>query len=204
MTKSVSVPHHRVDAAVHAQARELATANNASLSQVADAGLRRYIDQHPAVLAGSASAKSPSLPIHVVTALSTMRAGGDTKLDGALAALHHAGWSFATLAEPIGLTRQAVHLRVSKAADGWPFDMEIPEGPARGSRGAQTRNSRFDWAIWVDKDLYAQASDTAKQRGDLMRNVMESILSDYVSGAFAVETADVHPADSTDKKAHTR
>lgn len=204
MTNSVSVPHHRVDAATHSSARDLASANGVSLSQVAEAGLRRYIEQHPSVASVSPSAQSPALPHHVIDALVNMREIGDAQLDGALASLHRAGWSYATLARPIGLTRQAVHLRVAKAAPGWPLESSVPEGPSRGSRGTQTRNSRFDWAVWVDKSIYAQASATAKQRGDLMRDVMESILSDYLSDAFAVPAADVHPATSTEKKATTR
>lgn len=204
MTNSVSVPHHRVDASTHASARDLASSNGVSLSQVAETGLRRYIEQHPMIYVGAQIASAPVLPGQVIDALVNMRHIGDAQLDNALAALHRAGWSYAALAKPIGLTRQAVHLRVSKAAPGWPLNSSVPEGPSRGSRGAQTRSARFDWAVWVDKGIYAQASSTAKQRGDLMRDVMESILSDYVSGAFAVETADVQPANSTEKKANIR
>lgn len=204
MTNSVSVPHHRVEAATHASARDLASSNGVSLSQVAEVGLRRYVEQHPEITSGPQSTQSPSLPHNVIDALVNMRAIGDAQLDGALASLHGAGWSYATLAKPIGLSRQAVHLRVSKAAQGWPLDSSVPDGPSRGSRGARSSNSRFDWAVWVDKATYAQASATAKQRGDLMRDVMESILSDYVSGAFAVPAADVQPATSTEKKVTIR
>lgn len=203
MTTS-SVPHHRVDASLHARARDLASAAGVSLSQVADAGLRRYVHQHPVVTPAVTPSKSATLPHHVVTTLSTMRAAGDTALDNALSALHHAGWSYATLAKPIGLTRQAVHLRVSKSAPGWPLNTEIPEGPARGSQKTGASSSRFDWAVWVDRATYQSATSTAKQRGDVMRDVMESILSDFVSGAFAVDTADVSPAESHEKKAQAR
>jgi hypothetical protein len=204
MTNHTSVPHHRVEAAIHATARDLALSNGVSLSQVAESGLLRYIEQHPQVTSGSNIVSTPTLPQTVIKALVNMREIGDTQLNGALASLHGAGWSYATLAKPIGLTRQAVHLRVTKAAPGWPLSSSVPEGPSKGSRGASTRSSRFDWAVWVDKTVYAQASSTAKQRGDLMRDVMESILSDYVSGAFAVETADVSPAISNEKKANNR
>lgn len=195
-----SVPHHRVDSALHARARDLANQAGISLSQVAEAGLIRYVEHSPAISAVQPPVRSTRLPDHIVTALSTMRAVGDSTLDNALAALHDAGWSYATLAQPVGLTRQAVHLRVGKATPGWPLATSVPEGPAR-SRKQTSASTRFDWAVWVDRAIYVAAVDSAKQRGDIMRDVMESILSDYVSGAFAVETADVHPNDSTEKKA---
>lgn len=116
MTNSVSVPHHRVDASTHASARDLASSNGVSLSQVAETGLRRYIEQHPMIYVGAQIASAPVLPGQVIDALVNMRHIGDAQLDNALAALHRAGWSYAALAKPIGLTRQAVHLRVSKAA----------------------------------------------------------------------------------------
>lgn len=205
MTKSASVPHHRVDATLHAKARKLSTKENASLSQVAETGLQRYIEQHPLVSSAKNTTNAPTLPNHVINVLADMKASGDQDLDSALAALHLAGWSYATLAAPINLTRQAVHLRVSKVAAGWPLTSDIPQGPSRGSSSASSsQNHRFDWAIWVDKSIYEEAAKTAKHRGDLMRNVMESILSDYVSGAFAVNAADVSPAESNEKKAKTR
>lgn len=200
MTRNASVPHHRVDAATHARAKALAEQHGVSLSQVAESGLLRYIENNPALSAANTERKFPALPHNVVTALSAMKHDGDARLDSALATLHSAGWSFATLAAPVGLSRQAVHLRVSRAAAGWPLALAVPEGPGRGVRST---TARFDWAVWVDPGTYKKASRTARQRGDLMRDVMESILNDYIAGDFTVETADVSP-ESTYEKATTR
>lgn len=110
-----------------------------------------------------------------------------------LSALHQAGWSYGALAVPLGCSRQAVHLRLSKyvPTDEQPSLPEVPPGPAR-SRG--TAGERFDWAIWIDRGIYAVAVAHAHNRGQSMQSVMEQILRDFISGALHV-TADTSSED---------
>jgi hypothetical protein len=182
MSPSTSVPHHRVNAAVHAAAREHARLGGLSLSAVATAGLNAYVTRSTPgqVVAG------PDVPADVAGHLRQLHTGGDPRFVPYLTALHGAGWSYAALARAVGLTRQAIHLRLAKAGPGTDVagvGLPVPGGPRR------TRSSdrdRFDWAVWVDPQLYRRAVAVAASAAEPMHQVMEQILADFLSGHLAV------------------
>lgn len=197
------VTHHRVDAAVHAAAKAKAVRDGVSLSAVAAAGLSAYVATASSsvaaraaskVKAGSLAADAPALPAATADTLTRMGRDKDPVLLPFLAALRAAGWSYACLAAPLGITRQAVHLRLSNWTDpGTALALPaVPAGPGRTSFPAHPSSApgaRFDWAIWVDTDLYALAAEHARSRGDAMRELMETMLRDYAAGRLTVSGA---------------
>lgn len=189
-----AVPHHRVDAALHAEAKTKATKVNVSLSAIATAGLLKYTKNAEETTKQQAKAKvetgnlersQATLPEKTANTLIKLQTKNDPKFLPYLYALHQAGWSYGILATPLGVSRQAIHLRLSKYkptyVEGLPA---IPAGPDRNrdSRPVKT----FDWAIWVDRDLYALATEQAAKRSEAMKDVMEKILADYIKGNLTV------------------
>lgn len=209
------VPHHKVDAAVHAKAKEKARAEGVSLSQVAEAGLRAYAvsagrttreKAQAKVASGRLTHDSPLLPETTCGDIVDMVRKGDERLTAFLVALHEAGWSYATLAKPLGISRQAIHLRVSGwdgASPGAPLP-PVPRGNKKTTFPAHPASkigARFDWAMWVDRDIYALAAEQARTNREPLRDVMERILSDYLCGALIV--APPAPKTADDKTANT-
>ena len=200
--KATIVPHHRVDAALHGAAKAKAKADGVSLSQIAEAGLRDYTSNagstvrskaNSKVSAGKLTREAPQLPQDAADELARMNSVKDVRILPYLAALRDAGWSYASLAAPLRVTRQAIHLRLS----AWERDVStdpvtlpaVPLGPGRTTFPAHAPSvsgPRFDWAIWIDRGLYAVASENAKARNEVLRDVMERILDDYVSGRLVV------------------
>jgi hypothetical protein len=128
---------------------------------------------------------TPTLPFPTALELISMHVNDDDRFLPFLKALHTAGWSYAALATPLKLSRQAIHLRLSRFVVTEPVDLPaVPTGPGRGQGPRNV--ARFDWAVWVDREVYAVAAQQASDKGEAMRDVMESILADYVSGALVV------------------
>lgn len=195
-------PHHRVDAKVHRAARRKASREGVSLSAVADAGLRVFTsdaDEATRVRAkshvkhGTHAARTPTLPEDIAETLREMSATKDPRFSAYLDALKKAGWSLANLATPLGVSRQAIHVRLS----GW--DGVVPEGelppvpPGRGNTQFPAYNAvggdRFDWSVWAERELYAVATEHAAAKKLPMREVMEGVLRDFVSGDLEVTRA---------------
>lgn len=214
MANRNSVPHHRVSAALHAQARAKAETTGVSMSAVAAAGLSAYAgraDQDTIykaaeqVKSGRLQREVSVIPDAVTTELVRLFADKDVRFVTYLHALHTAGWAYAALAEPLSLSRQAVHLRLAKfdpsnaeAIDGLP----IVPGPGHGNARGTTEDL-FDWAIWVERDTYAIAAARATHTGESMRTVMESILTGFIAGSIIVEptTSKTETTKSTNRKA---
>ena len=205
-SKVTVVPHHRVDAALHKAAKKKAQASGLSLSQIAEAGLRAYTAAanttvrsraKEKVAKGKLTREAPTLPADTAAEIRKMVENKDVRLPSFLSALRSAGWSYAALAKPMGVSRQAVHLRLSTWAGDDPSDLPqlppLPAGPCRTTFPAHASASnsapRFDWAIWIDRNLYAVASEQARTANEAMRDVMEQILSDYVNGTLVVEVS---------------
>jgi len=207
-TKATVVPHHRIDAATHKAAKAKAKAAGISLSQVAEAGLKKYTASANAQIKSRAKQKvadgrltreAPELPKSTSDEIAKMLETKDPRLSVFLSALRTAGWSYAALAKPMGVSRQAVHLRLAgwKNEDNIPSSSlpTVPPGPGHTTfpaHAAQTNDSpRFDWAIWVDRSLYAVASEQARVANEAMRDIMEQVLADYIAGRLVVsETID--------------
>lgn len=194
--KQNQVSHHRVDASIHRNAKIKAANESTSMSMVATYGLREYIAEvsdasrhraHVRVASGSLVAEAPTLPRETAVAIEHMEAQGDPRTLMFLVALHEAGWSYASLALPLGISRQGVHLRIAKWNEDIHLDKlpTIPHGSGLTSFPAHpaTKNKqRFDWAVWVERDLYALAVEHARSKNKQMREVMEGILHRYVAG----------------------
>lgn len=190
-----AVPHHRVDAALHKTAKDKATANKVSLSAIATAGLTEYTKNAEEKTRKQAKAKLETgsleraqavLPETASKELIKLQKNEDPKFIPYLHALHEAGWSYGVLAVPLKVSRQAIHLKLAKYkptfVEGLP---SIPAGPDRNRDSRPVK--KFDWAIWVDRDLYALATEQASKRSEAMKDVMERILADYVKGNLKVE-----------------
>jgi hypothetical protein len=210
MANRSAVPHHRVDAALHAQARAKADSAGVSMSAVATAGLSAYAANANDQVKSKATAKiqsgrldrdTPTLPAQTANELIRMSSTGDSRFVPFLKALHAAGWSYATLATPLNLSRQAIHLRLAKYTIDTVVDLPaIPSGPGRGQTPAVSE--RFDWAVWVEREIYAVAAQHASERGNAMRDVMEQILADYVKGTLKVtKNVSAGTTNSTPRKA---
>lgn len=174
-----SIPHHRVDARLYQDAKLVADAHGVSMSAVAVAGLRRFVAATPAGVD-----LTSGMPTALARELTALAASNSKALDERIIELHAAGWSYAAIAAPLTLTRQAVHMRARKAG------------------GASDRTSRrdvFDWAVWVSPDLYRDARTRAEGHGTSMRALMERVLRDFVDGDLEVANADVAPI-TTDKQ----
>jgi hypothetical protein len=197
----VIVPHHRVEKALHAKAKAKTLVDGVSLSTVAEIGLKSYTanaktniknSAKDKVSAGKLTRESPRLPDATRAVLVKMNATNDERLNTFLYQLHLAGWSYATLAEPLGVSRQAVHLRLA-AWDNIESESPLPNIPVGYSQNSFPSHAlaenveRFDWAIWINRDLYALASECAKVAHDSLRVVMENILRDYVSGNLVAD-----------------
>jgi hypothetical protein len=214
MANRNSVPHHRVSAALHTQAKTKAETHGVSMSAVAAAGLNAYAERADQdtiykateqVKSGRLQREVSIIPDVVTAELVRLFADKDSRFVSYLHALHIAGWAYAALAEPLKLSRQAVHLRLAKfdpsnaeAIDGLP----IVPGPGHGNaRG--TVEDLFDWAIWVERDIYAIAAARATHAGESMRTVMESILTGFIAGTITVaaSASKTESTKSTNRKA---
>lgn len=198
--RSTPVPHHRVDLKLYEKAGRKATREGTSLSQVASAGLERLaksVDRKltmeylaadsDGVLRSSRAVQE--LPADTASTLAEMRGSRDPRLSPYLLALHQAGWSLAALSSPLGISRQAVHDRVSHCDD--PGDLAllpaVPEPEWLTAIPSKVAGELKDWPIWVDRDLYAVVAQYARKQGTPMRVLMEGILRDYLAGKVVVE-----------------
>lgn len=186
--------HHKVDASLHTLASSKARAEGISMSAIASRGLSKYIANVRPEVSSKAKIRvnaksfiptSQSLPESISDLIVKMDLEADERLLSYLGALHNAGWSYALLAKPLGISRQGVHLRLSK----WNGQIDpslplIPRGkssisfPAHPSHGNQ---KRFDWAIWTERDLYAIVSEQARENNEQICEVLESVLVDYIN-----------------------
>ena len=121
-----------------------------TMSEVVTNGLRQYVlargddpPEDPPAHGGAARPPIPPwprLPERVAARLRELRSSGRSELlSGTLAALTEAGWPLRSLAEALGVSRQAVQARVRRLAAGLVTRSAIPRCPAsrlRRSRSA--------------------------------------------------------------------
>lgn len=187
--------HHRVNAELHLAASKKAQFEGFSMSTLATYGVEDYVSQISEkqkskaalrVIEGFNKNRASELPEAVVAHINQMRQNKDKNLTAYLKALHDAGWSYASLSKHIGITRQGLHLQISKAI---PVDDKsalpmIVVGPGHTSFPAHssTNEKRKDWSIWIENNLYALAVERARTDLTPMFQVMEGILLKYVQG----------------------
>ena len=159
-----------------------------------------------AVLMKLASTASPSvvafgrcafaLPVLGVLALRELRSSGRSEvLSGTLAALTEAGWPLRSLAEALGISRQAVQARVRRLARAGARDLRAPlrdpavpcepPPPFPQRRVASATGLRPHLTIKIDHTLRASAHRAAADEGSSLTQVVEAILDRYLRHGMA-------------------
>lgn len=129
----------------------------------------------------------PGLPEHTAARLRELRTSGRSGvLSATLAALHADGWPLAALADALGVSRQAIAVRVrqrvpaelrDRAADCPP-----PVYPRRRSPH-EGRLRRPHLTIKIDGGLRAAAHRAAAGEGRSLSQVVEAILDHYLASS---------------------
>jgi hypothetical protein len=126
----------------------------------------------------------PTLPAATAARLRELRASGRSGvLSATLAALHEAGWPLPPLAEALGVSRQAIQVRVRQRVPAEFRDRAVdyaspPPFPRR--RQASKGRLRPHLTIKIDQALRAAAHRAAAREGNSLSQVVESILDRYL------------------------
>ena len=176
-----------------------------TMSEVVTHGLRQYVDS---VLARGGSASPggrppgdpphgraarppgpPRLPDRVAARLRELRSSGRSELlSGTLAALNEVGWPLRSLADALGISRQAVQARVRRRALAGLRDPGVPcepPPPFPQRRVASQAGLRPHLTIKIDQTLRASAHRAAADEGSSLTQVVESILDRYLRHGMA-------------------
>ena len=145
------------------------------------------------------AAPRPVLPEHTAARLRTLRAAGRSGvLSATLAALHEAGWPLPVLAEALGVTRQAIQVRVRQKVPPEFRDRGAdyaPPPPFPRRREARKGRLRPHVTIKIDLALRSAAHHAAAREGRSLSQVVEGILDRYLR--HGMPEADDTPATST-------
>jgi hypothetical protein len=124
------------------------------------------------------------LPDRVAARLRELRASGRSELLSAtLAALAEAGWPLRSLAEALGVSRQAVQARVRRRVPAGLREPVVscePPPPFPHRRVASAAGLRPHLTIKIDHALRAAAHRAAAYEGRSLSLVVESILDRYL------------------------
>jgi predicted HicB family RNase H-like nuclease len=182
-----------------------------TMSEVVTHGLRQYVQhaRHRDGLPGSdgrnsgapgaggvgsgaralAGRVAPVLPERVAARLRELRSSGRSEpLSATLAALTEAGWPLRSLAEALGISRQAVQARVRRRAPAALRDAAVPcepPPPFPQRRMASTAGLRPHLTIKIDHTLRASAHRAAADEGSSLTQVVEAILDSYLTHGMA-------------------
>ena len=161
-----------------------------TMSEVVTNGLRQYVAhaRHRGGAGGRGGLRSPVLPDRVAARLRELRSSGRSELlSVTLAALNDAGWPLRSLAEALGISRQAVQARVRRALAG-PRDPGVPcepPPPFPQRREASAAGLRPHMTIKIDHTLRASAHRAAADEGSSLTQVVEAILDRYLRQGMA-------------------
>ena len=136
------------------------------------------------------------MPERVAARLRELRSSGRSEvLSGTLAALTEAGWPLRSLAEALGISRQAVQARVRRLARAGPRDLRDPlrdpavpcepPPPFPQRRVASASGLRPHLTIKIDHTLRASAHRAAADEGSSLTQVVEAILDRYLRHGMA-------------------
>jgi antitoxin component of RelBE/YafQ-DinJ toxin-antitoxin module len=169
-----------------------------TMSEVVTHGLRQYVatvlargdnpPEPPAHGGGVRPPIPPRLPERVAARLRELRSSGRSELlSGTLAALNDAGWPLRSLAEALGISRQAVQARVRRALAGLrdPGVPCEPPPPFPQRRVASAAGLRPHMTIKIDHTLRASAHRAAADEGNSLTQVVEAILDRYLRQGMA-------------------
>ena len=166
-----------------------------TMSEVVTNGLRQYVAhaRHRAAGDGGADGGAPQLPERVAARLRELRSSGRSEvLSGTLAALTEAGWPLRSLAEALGISRQAVQARVRRLTRAGlrnpARDPAVPcEPPPRfpQRREASASGLRPHLTIKIDTTLRTSAHRAAADEGSSLTQVVEAILDRYLRHGLA-------------------
>jgi antitoxin component of RelBE/YafQ-DinJ toxin-antitoxin module len=163
-----------------------------TMSEVVTHGLRQYVAhaRHGGA-DGRGGLGAPVLPERIAARLRELRSSGRSELlSGTLAALTEAGWPLRSLAEALGVSRQAVQARVRRLARAGPRDLRDllrdpavpcePPPPFPQRRVASAAGLRPHLTIKIDHTLRASAHQAAADEGSSLTQVVEAILDRYL------------------------
>jgi predicted HicB family RNase H-like nuclease len=126
----------------------------------------------------------PVLPEATAARLRELRVSGRSGvLSATLAALHEAGWPLPALAEALGVSRQAIQVRVRQRVPAELRDRAIdcsPPPPFPRRRQASKGRLRPHLTIKIDHALRAAAHRAAAREGSSLSQVVEAILDRYL------------------------
>jgi antitoxin component of RelBE/YafQ-DinJ toxin-antitoxin module len=175
-----------------------------TMSEVVTHGLRQFVQQphsvqQPASVQESASVQPPAsvqqprqpavperpaLPDEVAARLRELRSAGRSGvLSATLAALHEAGWPLPALASALGVSRQAIQVRVRQRVPAEFRDRGVdyaPPPPFPRRREASKGRLRPHVTIKIDQALRAAAHRAAAHEGSSLSQVVETILDRYL------------------------
>jgi hypothetical protein len=166
-----------------------------TMSEVVTNGLRQYVagTRHRDGAGGPGRRLgAPALPERVAARLRELRSSGRSELlSGTLAALNDAGWPLRSLAEALGISRQAVQARVRRALSGLrdPGVPCEPPPPFPQRRVASAAGLRPHMTIKIDHTLRASAHRAAADEGSSLTQVVEAILDRYLRHGMTEEQA---------------
>jgi antitoxin component of RelBE/YafQ-DinJ toxin-antitoxin module len=190
----------RLDAEQRRRLKARLARDGRTMSEVVTNGLRQYVtargDGVPPGGDPPGSSRSwgeafpprpprpPRLPDRMAARLRELRASGRSELLSAtLAALAEAGWPLRSLAEALGISRQAVQARARRRVPaelrGHVTNCEPPP-PFPHRRGASAAGLRPHLTIKIDHALRAAAHRAAAREGHSLSQVVESILDRYL------------------------
>jgi antitoxin component of RelBE/YafQ-DinJ toxin-antitoxin module len=172
-----------------------------TMSEVVTHGLRQYVDtvfppggKPPGDPPGHGGLPAPHtpwprLPDRVAARLRELRSSGRSELlSGTLAALNEVGWPLRSLADALGISRQAVQARVRRRALADLRDPGVPcepPPPFPQRRVASQAGLRPHLTIKIDQTLRASAHRAAADEGSSLTQVVESILDRYLRHGMA-------------------
>src|SRR6516165_10599400 len=164
-----------------------------TMSEVVTNGLRQYVAAARQRGADAAGLGAPVLPERVAARLRELRSSGRSELlSGTLAALTEAGWPLRSLAEALGISRQAVQARVRRLTRAGlrdpARDPAVPcEPPPRfpQRRVASASGLRPHLTIKIDTTLRTSAHRAAADEGSSLTQVVEAILDGYLRHGMA-------------------
>src|SRR6266581_5674856 len=162
-----------------------------TMSEVVTNGLRQYVagTRHRDGADGPGRLGAPALPERIAARLRELRSSGRSELlSGTLAALNDAGWPLRSLAEALGISRQAVQARVRRRAKAGLRDPGVPcepPPPFPQRRVASPAGLRPHLTIKIDQTLRVSAHRAAADEGSSLTQVVEAILDRYLRHGMA-------------------
>jgi antitoxin component of RelBE/YafQ-DinJ toxin-antitoxin module len=188
----------RLDTEQRQRLKARLAADGKTMSEVITHGLHLYVKTVPSASPDSpASPKAPEsagppaspdprpvLPKATAMRLRELRVSGRSGvLSATLAALHEAGWPLPALAEALGVSRQAIQVRVRQRVPAELRDRATdcsPPPPFPRRRQASKGRLRPHLTIKIDHALRAAAHRAAAHEGNSLSQVVESILDRYL------------------------